>query len=91
MKTLIEKSISFVGIGHPNTKTVFNIEDASEREDLRFKSLTAISKRKLQVLFNYDEDGQEKSARLGLTVIDSDNEDSIKESILTEINNYLSN
>jgi hypothetical protein len=89
MKTLIEKSIEIYGMGHPQTKTVFNIEKEIERKDLRFKSLTTISGRKLTVWFKYTENDIESNDKLPMTVIKSDNETEIKDFILTQINNYL--
>ena len=89
MKTLIENSIKIFGMGHPDTKTVFNIEKEEERNHLRFKSLTTISGRKLTVSFKYTEDGVEAQDKLQMTVIKSDNETEIKDFILTQINNYL--
>jgi hypothetical protein len=89
MKILIEKSIEIYGMGHPQTKTVFNIEKEIERKDLRFKSLTTISGRKLTVWFKYTENDIESNDKLPMTVIKSDNETEIKDFILTQIKNYL--
>lgn len=89
MKTLIEKSIDIRGIGHPETKTVFSIENEFERESSRFKSLTAISGRKLSVFFKYEEAGVEKSDKLQISVISSNSEDDIKSFILQQINDHL--
>jgi hypothetical protein len=89
MKTLIENSIKIFGMGHPQTKTVFNIEKEIERKDLRFKSLTTISGRKLTVWFKYTENDIESNDKLPMTIIKSDNETVIKDFILTQINNYL--
>lgn len=89
MKTLIEKSIVVRGIGRPATKTVFSIDNESEREDPLFKSLTAISGRTLSVWFKFTENGEEKSDRLQLTIIKSDSEQDIKAFILDQINNRL--
>lgn len=89
MKTLIEKSIRIGGIGHPETKTVFGIENESERNHPRFKQLTAISGRKLSVFFKYEENGVENSDKLQLSIISSDNENDIKNFILEQINNHL--
>ncbi len=89
MKTLIEKSIEIYGMGHPQTKTVFNIEKEIERKDLRFKSLTTISGRKLTVWFKYTENDIESNDKLPMTIIKSEDETEIKDFILTQINNYL--
>jgi hypothetical protein len=89
MKILIEKSIEIYGMGHPQTKTVFNIEKEIEKKDLRFKSLTTISGRKLTVWFKYTENNIESNDKFPMTVIKSDNETEIKDFILTQINNYL--
>jgi hypothetical protein len=90
MKTLIENSIKFKGIGHPDTKTIFNIENDSEKDDLRYKSLIKISGRKLVVNFDYSEDDNTKTDKFLITVIKSESEDEIKSYILDEINNFLS-
>jgi len=89
MKTLIEKSIEIYGMGHPDTKTVFNIEKEEDRNHLRFKSLTTISGRKLSVHFKYSEDDKEIQDKLQLVIPKSDDENTIKDFILTEINNSL--
>lgn len=112
MKTLIEKSIEIYGMGHPDTKTVFHLneipvlaEDATEEQkkevrdkemenqkilkDIRFTSLTTISGRTLTAWFNYKEEEQEKSSKLPMVIIKSNNEQDIKNFILTSINQYL--
>jgi hypothetical protein len=88
-KTLIEKSIEIWGIGHPETKTVFNIEKEEDRIHIRFKPLTAISGRKLTVWFKYTENDVETLDKVGTTIIKSDDEQVIKDIIITEINNKL--
>jgi hypothetical protein len=89
MKTLIEKSIEIYGMGHPNTKTVFNIEKEEDRNHMRFKSLTTISGRKLSIHFKYTENDTEIQDRLQMTIIKSEDEAEIKDFILSEINNKL--
>lgn len=112
-KELIVKSIEIYGMGHPDTKTVFHLneipvlaEDATEEQkkdkldkelenlkitnDIRFKSLTTISGRTLTVWFKYKEAEEEKSDKLRVVIIKSDQEDAIKQFILSEINTYLS-
>lgn len=89
MKTLIEKSIKIPGIGHPDTKTVFNIDSEQDKKDLRFKSLTVISGRKLSILFDYDEDGEVKSSRIQLTIPQTNDEEVIKQFILDQINSLI--
>jgi uncharacterized membrane protein YvbJ len=89
MKTLIEKSIEIYGMGHPDTKTVFNIEKEEERNHLRFKSLTTISGRKLTVWFKYSENDVEIKDKLQMTIVKSDDENTIKDFILAQINTYL--
>jgi hypothetical protein len=86
MKTLIEKSIVIRGIGHPETKTVFNIENESERNHMRFKHLTFIAGRKLTVEFKYEEDETEKSDKLQVSIPRLETENEIKDFILNEIN-----
>ena len=91
MKTLIESSIKIGGIGHPDTKTIFTSED---RNDSRFKSLTYISGRKLSVFFTYTE-GEEEALveatdRIQLTIPVSDDEQVIKDFIVSEIHKKIS-
>jgi hypothetical protein len=89
MKTLIEKSIEIYGMGHPDTKTVFNIEKEEDRNHMRFKSLTTISGRKLTVWFKYSENDVEIKDKLQMTIVKSDDENTIKDFILAQINTYL--
>lgn len=89
MKTLIEKSIEIYGMGHPDTKTVFNIEKEEDRNHMRFKSLATISGRKLSVHFKYTEDDKEVQDKLQMTIVKSEDETVIKDFILTTINDYL--
>jgi hypothetical protein len=89
MKNLIENTIYFRGIGHPDTKTVFNIENEEERNHLRFKPLTKIRGRKLLVVFKYEENSSEVLDKLQLSIPRFETEDEIKTFILTSINEYL--
>ena len=89
MKTLIEKSIEIYGMGHPDTKTIFNIEKEEDRNDMRFKSLTTISGRKLTVHFKFEENEVELSDKLQMVIPVSDDEIIIKNFILNKINEYL--
>jgi hypothetical protein len=89
MKILIENTIEINGMGHPETKTIFNIENEMERGHFRFKPLTSISGRKLSVSFKYTQDTDEFRDRIMLTIPTSTDENVIKDYILTEINNYL--
>jgi hypothetical protein len=89
MKTLIEKSIEIYGMGHPDTKTIFNIEKEEDRNDMRFKSLTTISGRKLTVHFKFEENEVESSDKLQMVIPVSDDEIIIKDFILNKINEYL--
>jgi len=89
MKTLIEGSIEISGLGHIETKTVFNIKNEEERKHFRFKPLTFISQRNLVIWFKYTEDEKEYSDNIFLTIIKSNDENEIKEFILTQINNKL--
>lgn len=86
MKTLIENSIKINGIGHPDTKTIFDTEDTTT---FRFKPLTVISGRKLTVNFKYEEDTVEVADKLQMTIVKSEDEQVVKDFILSEINNYL--
>ena len=89
MKTLIENSIEIFGMGHPDTKTIFNIEKEEDRNHLRFKSLTTISGRKLSVHFKYTEDGVEAQDKLQMTIVKSSDENTIKDFILAQISSKL--
>jgi len=89
MKTLIEKSIVIRGIGSPQTKTVFNIKNESERNLIGFKSLTVIAGRKLTVEFKYEEGGIEKSDKIQVSIPRVETENEVKDFILNEINNSL--
>jgi ribosomal protein S4E len=89
MKTLIENSIKIYGMGHPDTKTVFNIEKEEDRNHLRFKSLTTISGRKLTVWFKYAENDVETQDKLQMTIIKSVDENEIKDFILAQISSKL--
>lgn len=113
-KELIENSIKIFGIGHPDTKTVFDLntipvlaEDATEEQkkdaaskeeenqrilkDMRLVSLVKISGRKLTVSFKYKEDEQEKSDKLPMSIVKSDDGNEIKDFILNSIASYLAN
>lgn len=110
MKTLIKKSIQIYGMGHPEVKTVFQLneiaplpEDATEEQktevkkqeaeneqiknDIRFKSLTTISGRKLTAWFKVE--GEDKEMSVQMVIPKSENEEEIKSFILTAINNSL--
>lgn len=89
MKTLIEKSIQIYGIGHPETKTVFNIEKEEDRNHMRFKSLATISGRKLTVWFKYEEDSKEVQDHVQMIIPVSNEEQVIKDYILEKINSKL--
>jgi hypothetical protein len=89
MKTLIENSIKFIGIGHPDTKTIFNIESEYEKDEMRYKPLQKISGRKLSVKFDYIENDLVKTDKFLITIIRSESEDEIKSFILESINNFL--
>ena len=90
MKTLIENTVHFKGIGHSDAKTIFNIENEDEKNHLRFTSLTKISGRKLSVFFKYEENNSEVSDKLQLYIPRVNNEAEIKNFILDSINEYLS-
>ena len=89
MKTLIEKSIVIRGIGSPQTKTVFNIKNESEKTLMGFKSLTVIAGRKLTIEFKYEEGGIEKSDKIQVSIPRVETENEVKDFILNEINNSL--
>ena len=89
-KALVDGSINVRGIGTSDIKTIFNITDESERNDRRFRNLTMISGRTLSIEFDYTEGEVKKSDRLSLKIITSDQEQVIKDFILSEINTYLS-
>jgi hypothetical protein len=86
MKTLIENTIKINGIGHPDTKTIFDTED---RTTFRFKPLTSISGRKLTIHFNYSENDKEVQDKLQMVILISEDENEIKNYIIDTINAYL--
>lgn len=91
MKILIINSIQIYGIGDPNTKTVFNIKSELDRNHIKFKNLEVLQNRKLTVWFNYEENGtvfKENSLKLTIPV---GTELEIKEYIITQINQNLTN
>lgn len=89
MKTLIENTIEIYGMGHPDTKTVFNIKDETERDHIRFKNLRTISGRVLTVWFKYEENSSTVEDKLQMSIPFGLDEDGVKDFILLEINNYL--
>ena len=89
MKTLIEKSIKFRGIGRPELITLFNIESDDEKTSHDFVSLTKISGRLIPVLFTYTEGDVETASLLRLQVIKSEDEEELKNFVLQSINNSL--
>ena len=88
-KTLIEKSIIINGIGRPDTKTIFTIDNEYEKKEHLYKSLDRISGRKLSVDFKYSEGGTETSSKVQLSIPFNLNEDEVKAFILEEINKTL--
>jgi hypothetical protein len=90
MKQLIENTIQIYGMGHPDIKTVFNIEKEEDKENIRFRKLTTISGRKLTVWFSFlENDVLTEEESIKLTIPNTNNEDEIKEFILSSINEYL--
>lgn len=89
MKTLVEKSIKFRGIGKPETITIFNIDDETQKLSHLYKELTVLSGRKLTAQFETDNEGTKESHTLQLTFPKSDDAEAIKSFVLSEINNYL--
>lgn len=88
MKTLIENSIEIYGMGHPDVKHVFNIENDEEREDRLFRSLEKIKNRKLTIRFKYSENDVLVNDKLQLIIIDGV-EIEIRKFIISSINEYL--
>ena len=88
MKTLIENTIKIKGIGNPSNKTIFTIEDESERKDLYF-SIELISGRKLTIEFKYLEDGLESFKKIFISIPFQLNEEQVKSFILGEITTEL--
>ena len=89
MKTLIENTIEIYGMGHPDTKTIFNITDESERNHFRFKSLQTISGRVLTIWFKYEENNNKIEDKLQMSIPSGLDEDGVKTFILDYINTYL--
>lgn len=89
MKTLIEKSIEIYGMGHPDTKTVFNIEKEEDKNNMRFKPLSSISGRNLTVWFKYSENDKEVADKVFMSIPFKLDENGVKSFILNEINKKL--
>jgi hypothetical protein len=89
MKTLIENSIQLPKMFYIELKTVFNITNEGERKSACFMSLTKFAGRKLTVKFNYEENGSTISDRLQMTIPKSEDENQIKDFILSEIDLHL--
>jgi len=62
MKQLIEKSIKFYGLGHPETITDFNVEKPSDKKTGMYEQLKTISGTKMSVFFDYTLSGNTLSA-----------------------------
>jgi hypothetical protein len=88
-KTLIEKSIVINGMGRPDIKTIFTIENESEKNDTLYRSLERISGRKLTIDFKYSEGDTEVPSKLLLSIPFDLDEDGVKTFILDEINKTL--
>lgn len=89
IKTLIEKSIVINGMGRPDIKTIFNIENEFEKKQFLYRSLQRISGRKLIIDFKYSEGEIENSSKIQTSIPFNLNEDEVKAFILDEINKTL--
>lgn len=90
MKNLVQKSIKLKGIGHPDTKTIFDITDEKEKQDFRYKSLETWKNRQMSLLFKYtvDSDPEEFEQTLKFQVPNKA-ENEIKDFILNLIDEEL--
>lgn len=88
-KTLIEKSIEIYGMGHPEVKTVFNIENESDRQNPLFRDLTRISGRTLTVWFSYTENEVTVPSKMQMSIPKDLDESAVKAYILGAINETL--
>lgn len=90
MKNLVEKSIKLMGIGHPDTKTIFDIQDEKEKQNFRYKSLDAWTNRQMSLTFKYtvDSDPKEIVQTLKFQVPDK-TENEIKDFVLNLIDEEL--
>lgn len=90
MKNLVEKSIKLKGIGHPDTKTIFDITDEKEKKDFRYKSLETWTNRQMSLTFKYTVDSElkEYDQTIKFQVPDK-TENEIKDFILNLINEEL--
>lgn len=88
-KTIITSSIKIHGIGKSDNKTVFTIKEEREKSLSNFIPLTKISKRTLAISYEFVEDEEINKSSFFTTIPDSDNEETIKDFILEQINNDL--
>lgn len=58
-------------------------------DDLNYKSLTKISGRKLTINFSYSEEDNKIEDKLQMTIVKSEDENVIKNFIVSQINDYL--
>ena len=91
MKQLIEKSIEIYGMGHPDVKTVFNIEKEEDRKLPLFRDLTTICGRTLTAWFKYtnQDSEQQVQGKCAMVIPRYETEDEVKVFVLTSINDYL--
>jgi len=89
MKKLIEESIKVLGIGHPDTITVFNIQSEEDRNHPMFKNLELFKNRKLSILFDYEEDDKLVKQQHIRIIVPNEIEENIKIHIINKINSSL--
>lgn len=88
-KTLIEKSIEIYGMGHPEVKTIFNIEKEEDRQLPLFRSLTTICGRTLTAWFKYTENEIEVESKCPMVIPTYETEEEVKVFILNALSNYI--
>lgn len=89
MKTLIENSVKFKGIGNPETFTEFNLENEYSVKNPNFRSLVRLSGRNLTVFFDVTENDEVNSMTTRIQVVKSDDPAEIKKQITDHINSII--
>ena len=86
MKNVIESSIFIKGLGKgPAVKTIFSIQDESEKSSPKYFDLQKLSGKKISLEYSYTEEGEDKFAKTILDVPVGLTEVLVKDFILAEI------
>lgn len=88
---LIENSIEIGGIGHPNTKTIFTVEEHDEKKYPFYKSLDRFCGVKKLVWFKYIDNEIEKEDKVFVVFPKGKTELELKDFIIETINNKINN